>query len=203
MSTRDNVMERQWKQKQKDVQLFWRENLQAWQWIDGWSRKYQEWILGSWYTAKLVEQWWGRWTRRTIRIREKNQRVRFFKCLISGDFGQLRKNHVGGGYPGLKTKEETWTGDFNLGVIYIWLGFPGGVEVTNPPVSAGDAVQSLGWEDPLEKGVATHSSVLAWVIPWTEEAGGFQSTGSQRARHNWGTNTFTLSLHVAKNWSCR
>ena len=42
-------------------------------------------------------------------------------------------------------------------------------------------VQSLGWEDPLKKGMATHSSILAWKIPWTEEPGGLQSTGSQRA----------------------
>ena len=40
-------------------------------------------------------------------------------------------------------------------------------------------VQSLGWEDPLEKEMATHSSILAWRIPWTEEPGGLQSTGSQ------------------------
>ena len=40
-------------------------------------------------------------------------------------------------------------------------------------------VQSLGWEDPLEKEVATHSSILAWKIPWTEEPGGLQSMGSQ------------------------
>ena len=40
-------------------------------------------------------------------------------------------------------------------------------------------VQSLGWEDPLEKEMATHSSILAWKIPWTEEPGRFQSTGSQ------------------------
>ena len=41
-------------------------------------------------------------------------------------------------------------------------------------------VQSLGWEDPLEKEMATHSSILAWRIPWTEEPGRLQSTGSQR-----------------------
>ena len=41
-------------------------------------------------------------------------------------------------------------------------------------------VQSLGQEDPLEEGVATHSRILAWRIPWTEEPGGLQSTGSQR-----------------------
>ena len=44
-------------------------------------------------------------------------------------------------------------------------------------------VQSLGWEDPLEEGIATHSSILAWRIPWTEEPGGLQSMGSQRVRH--------------------
>ena len=41
-------------------------------------------------------------------------------------------------------------------------------------------VQSLGWEDPLDKGMATHSTILAWRIPWTEEPGGLQSMGSQR-----------------------
>ena len=45
-------------------------------------------------------------------------------------------------------------------------------------------VQSLGQEDPLEKGMATYSSVLAWRIPWTEEPGGPQSVGSQRVRHD-------------------
>ena len=45
-------------------------------------------------------------------------------------------------------------------------------------------VQSLGWEDPLEKGITTHSSILAWRIPRTEEPGGVQSVGSQRAGHN-------------------
>ena len=46
-------------------------------------------------------------------------------------------------------------------------------------------VRSLGWENPLEKEMATHSSILAWRIPWTEEPGGLQSTGSQRVGHNW------------------
>ena len=45
-------------------------------------------------------------------------------------------------------------------------------------------VQSLGQEDPLEEGMATHSSILAWRIPWTEEPGGLQSIGSQGVRHN-------------------
>ena len=44
--------------------------------------------------------------------------------------------------------------------------------------------RSLGWEDPLEKGMATQSSILAWRIPWTEEPGQLQSIGLQRVRHN-------------------
>ena len=60
--------------------------------------------------------------------------------------------------------------------------------VKNPPANAGDIektpVQSLGWENPLEKGMATHSSILARKIRWTEEPGGLQSMGSQRVRHN-------------------
>ena len=45
-------------------------------------------------------------------------------------------------------------------------------------------VRSLGWEDPLDKGMATHSSILAWGTPWTEEPGGLQSTGSPGVGHD-------------------
>ena len=55
---------------------------------------------------------------------------------------------------------------------------------------------SLSWEDPLEKEMATHSSILAWEIPWTEESDGLQPMASQRVRHNWATNTFN-SLNIA------
>ena len=48
-------------------------------------------------------------------------------------------------------------------------------------------VQPLGWEDPLEMEIATHSSILAWEIPWTEETGGLESMGSQRVRHDLAT----------------
>ena len=50
--------------------------------------------------------------------------------------------------------------------------FPGGSVVENPPASEGDRVRPLGQKDPLEKEMATHSSILAWEIPWTEEPGG-------------------------------
>ena len=56
--------------------------------------------------------------------------------------------------------------------------------VKNPPVMQEAQVQPLGWEDPLEKGMATHSSILAWRIPWTEEPGGVQSMRSQRVGHD-------------------
>ena len=56
--------------------------------------------------------------------------------------------------------------------------------VKNPPTIWETWVLSLGWEDPLEEGMATHSSILAWRIPWTEETDRLQSIGSQRVRHN-------------------
>ena len=74
------------------------------------------------------------------------------------------------------------------------MGFPNSSGVKNPPAMQDPqekGVRSLGWEDPLEKGMATHSSVLAWKIPWTEEPGGLQSTGSQRVRQDWATENRT------------
>ena len=56
--------------------------------------------------------------------------------------------------------------------------------VKNLPAMKETWVQFLNWEDPLEKGMATHFSVLSWRIPWTEEPGGLQSMGSQRVGHN-------------------
>ena len=62
-------------------------------------------------------------------------------------------------------------------------------EVKNPPAVWETRVQSLGWEDPLEKGKATHSSILAWEITGTEEPGGLQSVRSHGVKYNWATNT--------------
>ena len=76
--------------------------------------------------------------------------------------------------------------------------------VKNPLANAGDVrdtVQSLGQEDPLEKGMATHSGILAWRIPWTEESGRLQSTGSHRVRHNWSDLAQLLSLNYCTEMS--
>ena len=59
------------------------------------------------------------------------------------------------------------------------MGIPDGL-VKNQPTMQETRVRSLGWEDSLEKGMATHSCILAWRIPWTEEPGRLQSMGSQR-----------------------
>ena len=58
--------------------------------------------------------------------------------------------------------------------------FPSGSDSKESVCNQETQVQSLGWEDPLEKGMATHSCILAWKTPWTEELGGLQSMGSQR-----------------------
>ena len=64
------------------------------------------------------------------------------------------------------------------------LGFPGGSVVKNPSTMQETRVRSLGQEDPLEEGMATYSSILAWRSPWTEEPGELQFIASERVRHD-------------------
>ena len=63
----------------------------------------------------------------------------------------------------------------------MYICIPGGSDGNESACNEETCVQPLGWEDPLEKGVATHSNILSWRIPWTKEPSGLQSTGSQRA----------------------
>ena len=72
-------------------------------------------------------------------------------------------------------------------------GLPCGSVGKESTCNVGDWVWSQGWEDPLEKGKATHSSILAWRIPWT-----VQSKESQRVRHYWATFTFTFMCETKK-----
>ena len=70
-----------------------------------------------------------------------------------------------------------------MGYLNILSDFPGNL-AKNLPAMQETWVLSLGWEDSLEKGMVTYSSILAWRIPWTEEPGRLQSMGSQRVRHD-------------------
>ena len=64
--------------------------------------------------------------------------------------------------------------------MHIFMGFPGGSVVKNLPAKQETQVRPLGWDYPLEEGMETHSSTLAWEIPWIEDPGGLQSMGSQK-----------------------
>ena len=82
--------------------------------------------------------------------------------------------------------------------------FPGGAVVKNLPRIQETQVPSLGWEDPLEKEMATHSSLLAWRIPWTQEPGGPQSMGPQESDTTERLNPLPQPAHVVasyKLWS--
>ena len=74
--------------------------------------------------------------------------------------------------------------------------------VKNLPTMQETQVQSLGQKDPLEKGMATHTSILTWRIPWTEEPSELQSMGSQRIRHDWVTTTFTSQVSHMDIYVC-
>ena len=67
--------------------------------------------------------------------------------------------------------------------------------VKNLPAMQDTWIRPLSWEDPLEKGMATHSSILAWIIPWAEEPGRLQFMGSRRVGHDSATNTFAFTLY--------
>ena len=72
----------------------------------------------------------------------------------------------------------------NIKILTSEMGFPGGSDVKHLSAMLETWVRFLGQEDPLEKEMATHSSTLAWKIPWTEKPGKLQSMGSQRVRHD-------------------
>ena len=73
-------------------------------------------------------------------------------------------------------------------------------KVKNLPTMWKTWVRSLGWEDFLEEGMATHSSILAWRIPWTEEPGGLRSMWLQRIRHGWATSKHSTQYTREKNY---
>ena len=79
---------------------------------------------------------------------------------------------------------------------WIYEHFPGASNSKESTCNAGDQVSSLSQEDPLEEETATHSSILAWRIPWTEKPGRLPSMGLQRVGHDWMTNTFTFHFHA-------
>ena len=73
-------------------------------------------------------------------------------------------------------------------------GFPGGSVINNLPANAEDSGLNLGWEDPLEKKMATHSRIIAWEIPWTEEPGGLYSPWGNKESDR----TKRLSMNICR-----
>jgi len=83
----------------------------------------------------------------------------------------------------------SWSKDYISSFIRLLWGFPCGSVTKNLPAMQRQKtwIQSLGWEDPLEDEMATHSSILARKIPWIKQPGSLQSMGSRRVRQNWAT----------------
>ena len=118
------------------------------------------------------------------------QRTVTLKTDFSGDLETWKKRGVSSEFP-----------DLHMSLASEYLGLPCS---SNGSSMQETRVQSLGQEDPLEKGMAIHSSILAWRIPWTEMPGGLQSVGSQRVGHNWVTNTHTcMWISCCNYWRFR
>ena len=129
-----------------------------------------QWCLES--TVDL-HQPWGRLCHPAL-LWEKIDQIQKLKTLFSSHLSNTLQN-----FWSCYTNTELISGNLrHFTHTYIW-GFPGASVVNIPPAKQDMQVQSLGWEDPLEKEMATHSSLLTWKIPWIEEPGGLQSMGSQ------------------------
>ena len=99
----------------------------------------------------------------------------FSPGLVDGRLLPLSSHHIHSAY-------------LSVSKFPLFIRTPGDSDSKESACKAGD----LGWENSLEKGMATHSSILAWRIPWTGEPGGRRSIGTQTIRHDWATNTFTV-----------
>ena len=89
----------------------------------------------------------------------------------------------------------------NFLVICTEEGFSSDSPIKNPPSVQETWIWALSQQDPLQEGMATHSSILAWTIPWKEEPGRLQSRGSQRVRHNWSGLAHTHRSRIAESYS--
>ena len=108
--------------------------------------------------------------------------IKMFKCFPYSSLGKESASNAGdpGSIPGSGSSPGEGTG---YPLQCSWASLVAQM-TKNLPAMWEAWVGSLGWEDPLEEGMATHSSIQAWRIPWTEEPGGLQSVGLQRAGHN-------------------
>ena len=101
-------------------------------------------------------------------------------------------------------KERGWQRRHKYICVYIYGASQVAPVVNNPPANSRMQetwVRSMDQEDPVEQSMATHSSILAWIIPWTEEPGRLQFVGLQRVRHNWATEHTHTDTHNTHTFS--
>ena len=98
--------------------------------------------------------------------------------MSSSDVGEAVKGDI----LGRQTRGSKWI--VSLGSAVVCVVLPRWLRDKESACNRGTCVRSLGWKDPLDEGLATHPSILAWEIPWTEEPGRLQSMGSQRVRYD-------------------
>ena len=116
--------------------------------------------------------------------------------LLPGEFHGLRS--LGQATVHKIVKSRAWLKWLSILARTPFCSFLGGSVVKNLPATEETCVQLLGWEDPLEKEMVTHSSILAWEIPWTEQPGRLQSLGSQRVGQELVTEQQQYSMEIQR-----
>ena len=168
-----------------------------------WEFKLSEWEFLITYVklwAFLMAQWYRiclqcRWPRFDPRVRKIPWRRQWLTTpvFLSGELHGQR-SLVGYSPWGHRVRHDWATNIFTFKTIYLERTSLVAQTVKCLPTMWETWVQSLGWEDPLEKAMETHSSTLAWKIPWMEEPGKLQSVGSQRVRYDWATSPWEDSI---------
>ena len=145
--------------------------------------------LSGWKTHLLIRGWWHGWSREVFDGQQSAWCIP--GTAKSGRTDQAKESDRWG--LSEVERDHARTCGIQIAFIYNYLGYSQSKVaqiVKNLPRMQETQVHFLGLKDPLQRGMATHSSILAWRIPWTKEPGGLQSTGSQRVGHDWVANTF-------------
>ena len=158
------------------------------EWVDNPSSRGSSWPKGQTWVSPLAGRFFTIWaTREGLALKTLPTFAWQFSLWFCCFTFPVVKSWLISTFPQALSLSSIRTGNTHFWYCSQLFGFPGGSESKVSAYNAGDQVWIPGREDPLEKEMATHSSILAWEVPWTENSGRLQSMGLQRVGHGWAT----------------